>query len=195
MNLGRKARKQYPTWLISGFCSTANLQWNRLLSIFHTARIFKPVVILSHTVAHLYFIRLLSLTYQCWYHFKHHLVQFLYCISQMNQVSFNMSQCMILQGTTNFPSLKVPWYIILLVKNCVNLGTFAFVFFFFLFTQLLTENIKSELRCMCRYTTKTSQGEGVGYFLKQVMLPHGQILDIIGLDTGSLHVRKLRISI
>ncbi|XXG58910.1 hypothetical protein AAC387_Pa04g1095 [Persea americana] len=49
-------------------------------------------------------------------------------------------------GTSNFPSLKVPWY-----------------------------------------TTKTSQGEGMGYFLKQIMLPHGQILDIIGLDTGSIH--------
>lgn len=100
---------------------------------------------------------------------------------------------MILQGTSNFPSLKVPWYIILLVKNCVIWVHLHLVFF--LFTQLLTENIKSELRCMCRYTTKTSQGEEIGYFLEQIMLPHGQILDIIGLDTGSLHVRKLRISI
>ncbi|KAJ4950436.1 hypothetical protein NE237_027268 [Protea cynaroides] len=36
------------------------------------------------------------------------------------------------------------------------------------------------------YTTTTSQGERKGYFLKQVAITHGQVLDIIGLDTGSV---------
>ncbi|XP_077238066.1 calcineurin-like metallo-phosphoesterase superfamily protein isoform X2 [Tasmannia lanceolata] len=37
------------------------------------------------------------------------------------------------------------------------------------------------------YTTRASEGQEIGYFLKQITLPHEQMLDIIGIDTGSLH--------
>lgn len=40
------------------------------------------------------------------------------------------------------------------------------------------------------YTTKASKGQGIGYFLKQISLPRNQILDIIGLDTGFLHIKQ-----
>ncbi|XP_042509061.1 uncharacterized protein LOC122084686 [Macadamia integrifolia] len=36
------------------------------------------------------------------------------------------------------------------------------------------------------YTTRTSQGEGKEYFLKQITITHGQVLTLIGLDTGPL---------
>ncbi|KAL6331412.1 hypothetical protein AAG906_011350 [Vitis piasezkii] len=34
------------------------------------------------------------------------------------------------------------------------------------------------------YSTRVSRGRGTGYFLKQIKIPFGKTLDIIGLDTG-----------
>ncbi|WJZ98305.1 hypothetical protein VitviT2T_016837 [Vitis vinifera] len=35
------------------------------------------------------------------------------------------------------------------------------------------------------YSTRVSRGRGTGYFLKQIKIPFGKTLDIIGLDTGA----------
>lgn len=42
--------------------------------------------------------------------------------------------------------------------------------------------------CACRYTTKVSKEKKVGCFQEQIRLPHGEALDIIGVNTGSLQV-------
>lgn len=42
--------------------------------------------------------------------------------------------------------------------------------------------------CACRYTTKASKEKEVGCFQEQIRLPHGEALDIIGVNTGSLQV-------
>ena len=40
----------------------------------------------------------------------------------------------------------------------------------------------------CRYSTRVSRGRGTGYFLKQIKIPFGKTLDIIGFDTGAFKV-------
>jgi hypothetical protein len=39
-----------------------------------------------------------------------------------------------------------------------------------------------------RYTTTASKGRGIGNFMKKVELPHEQVLEIIGVDTGPFQV-------
>lgn len=43
---------------------------------------------------------------------------------------------------------------------------------------------------LCRYTTRVSKGHDGSYFIKQVILPYGKTLDIIGVNTGLLQVRS-----
>jgi hypothetical protein len=39
-----------------------------------------------------------------------------------------------------------------------------------------------------RYTTTASKGRGIGNFIKKMELPHEQVLEIIGVDTGPFQV-------
>ncbi|KAJ4709619.1 putative Calcineurin-like metallo-phosphoesterase superfamily protein [Melia azedarach] len=41
------------------------------------------------------------------------------------------------------------------------------------------------------YITKTSKEKEIGYFQEQIKLPHGETLDVIGIDTGSLQETNL----
>lgn len=95
------------------------------------------------------------------------------------------------QATQQFSSLKVPWYTILPAVFC-EFGTHVFHanVWIRIFVSGSITSVGGHDSILCRYATKVSKGHEGGYFLKQVNIPYGRTLDIIGVNTGLLQVRS-----